>query len=285
MAKQEEVKPNPLSLQKSDQPVFVTGDEMLKDYSEGFERKYSQDNSQIARDLSLQIEKNCTLETLPKQSRNIIFDVHGANGGIEIDIDGELYHPAFIAGQIQVESSKEWPLVLDIYACRIGMGIASEKKYKEDFESVYKEKLPNNCFVILNGGNKESLGELNAEEVERVIDKKDYQKNAYIRFVRKIFHDPQTIKLVYKDEKGKTSFFKHSALKLEDGQKATIEIIRKWTIEGANKFKQDFLKEIDDLEEKERIKSELEDEIARLTAELDDTKVIELAEKNSYYGS
>ena len=41
---------------------------------------------------------------------------------------------------------------------------------------------------------------------------------------------------------GKTSFFKHSALKLEDGQKATIENIRKWTIEGANKFKEDFLK-------------------------------------------
>ena len=52
---------------------------------------------------------------------------------------------------------------------------------------------------------------------------------------------PKLLKLVYKNEKGKTSFFKHSALKLEDGQKATIEIIRKWTIAGANKFKEDFL--------------------------------------------
>ena len=87
----------------------------------------------------------------------------------------------------------------------------------------YKKELPNNCFVILNGGNKESLTELTTQEVERVIDEKDYQKDAPIRYVRKIFHDPQTIKLVYKNEKGKTSFFKHSALKLEDGQKATIE--------------------------------------------------------------
>ena len=52
----------------------------------------------------------------------------------------------------------------------------------------------------------------------------------------------------------KTSFFKHSALKLEDGQKATIENIRKWTIEGANKFKEAFIKEIDDLKEQERNK-------------------------------
>ena len=45
------------------------------------------------------------------------------------------------------------------------------------------------------------------QEVERVIDEKDYQKNAYIRFIRKIFHDPQTIKLVYKDETGKNIIF------------------------------------------------------------------------------
>ena len=126
------------------------------------------------------------------------------------------------------------------------MGISSKKKDKDEdedeYEERYKKELPNNCFVILNGGNKESLAELNAQEVERVIDDKDYQKNAYIRFVRKIFHNPQTIKLVYKDETGKTSFFKHSALKLEDGQKATIEAIKEWTIEGANKFKEDFYK-------------------------------------------
>ena len=108
------------------------------------------------------------------------------------------------------------------------------------YEDKYRKELPNNCFVILNGGNKRSLGELNAQEVERVIDDKDYQKNAHIRYIRKIFHDPQTIKLVYKDETGKTSFFKHSALKLEDGQKATIEIIRKWTIAGAINLKKIF---------------------------------------------
>ena len=277
MAKQEEVKPDHLSLQKTDQPVLVTGDEILeKYYSEEFKTKYSQDDSQITRNLSLQIEKNCTLETFPKQNRNIIIHVHGEKG--EITIDRKLYHPTFIASQIQAESSKEWPLVLDIYACRIGRSIASEKKDKK-YEDKYRKELPNNCLVILNGGNKKSITELNTQEVERVIDKKDYQKNVYIRFVRKIFHNPQTIKLVYKNEKGKTSFFKHSALKLEDGQKATIENIKKWTIEGANKFKEDFLKEIDDLKEQERIKLELEDEIARLTAELDDAKVIELAEK------
>ena len=127
MAKQEEVKPDHLSLQKSNQLVFVTSDEMLEDYSEGFERKYSQDDSQIARDLSLQIEKNCTFETLP-ESRNIIIDTHGANG--KITINGKSYHPASIASRIKVESSKEWPLVLDIYACQIGTGISSEKKDK-----------------------------------------------------------------------------------------------------------------------------------------------------------
>ena len=275
MAKQEEVKPNPLSLQKTNQPVFVTSDKMLEDYSEGFERKYSQDNSQIARDLSLRIKKNCTLETLP-ESRNIIIDTHGKNG--KIAINGKLYHPALIAGQIQVQSSKEWPLVLDIYACYIGMGISSEKKDKK-YEDKYRKELPNNCFVILNGGNKVSLGELDAQEVERVIDEKDYQKNVPIRYIRKIFHNPQTIKLVYKDETGKTSFFKHSALKLEDGQKATIKDIKEWTIEGANKFKEDFLKEINDVKEQERIRSELEDEIARLTAELNREKIIKLAEK------
>ena len=229
MAKQEEVKPDHLSLQKSDQPVLVTGDKILeKYYSEEFKTKYSQDNSQIARDLSLQIEKNCTLETFPKQNRNIIIHVHGING--EIGIDGssnsKSYHPTFIASQIQVQSSKEWPLVLDIYACEIGIGISSEKKDKI-YEERYKKDLPNNCFVILNGGNKESLRELNVQEVERVTDEEDYQKDVPIRYIRKIFHNPQTIKLVYKDETGKTSFFKHSALKLEDGQKATIEIIRR----------------------------------------------------------
>ena len=64
-----------------------------------------------------------------------------------------LHHPAFIASQIQVQSSKEWPLVLDIYACEIGIGISSEKKDKR-YEDKYKKDLPNNCFVILNGGNK-----------------------------------------------------------------------------------------------------------------------------------
>ena len=290
MAKQEEVKPNPLSLQKSYQPVLVTGDNLLKDYSEGFERKYSQDDNQKARDLSLQIKKNCTLKTFP-ESRNIIINVHGINGEIAINgsSNGETYHPAFIASQIEVESSKEWPLVLDIYACHIGMGISSEKKskdkdkseeiYKDEYEERYKKELPNNCFVILNGGNKESLGELSAQEVERVIDEKDYQKDVPIRYVRKIFHDPQTIKLVYKNEKGKTSFFKHSALKLEDGQKATIKNIKDWTIAGANKFKEDFLREIDDVKEQERIRSELEDEIARLSAKLNDEEVQKLAEK------
>ena len=124
--------------------------------------------------------------------------------------DSKSYHPAFIASQIEVESSKEWPLVLDIYACHIGTGISSEKKDededKNEYEEIYKKELPNNCFVILNGGNKESIGELNAQEVERVIDEKDYQKAVPIRFVRKIFHNPETIKLVYKDETGKTSF-------------------------------------------------------------------------------
>ena len=153
------------------------------------------------------------------------------------------------------------------------MGISSEKKYKYEYkyddEGRYKTELPNNYFVILNGGNKDSITELKAQEIERVIDDKDYQKNAYIRFVRKIFHNPETIKLVYKDETGKTSFFKHSALKLEDGQKATIQDIKDWIIEGANRFKEAFIKEIDDVKEQERIRSELEDEIARLTAELD----------------
>ena len=270
-----------LTLYKTDQLVLVTSDEILEDYSEEFKTKYIQDDSQIARDLSLQIEKNCTLETLPTQRRNIIIDVHGENGGIRIDgsYDGKLYHPTFIASQIEVQSSKEWPLVLDIYACHIGMGISSEKKYRDKFEDRYREHLPNNCFVILNGGNKESIIELNAQEIERVIDEKDYQKNVPIRYIRKIFHNPQTIKLVYKDETGKTSFFKHSALKLEDGQKATIKNIKEWTIAGANKFKQDFLKEINDLKEQERIRSELEDEIARLTAELNREKIIKLAEK------
>ena len=32
------------------------------------------------------------------------------------------------------------------------------------------------AFVILNEGNKKSLSELSAQEVERVIDEKDYQK-------------------------------------------------------------------------------------------------------------
>ena len=66
-------KPDSLSLQKrqihinTDQLILVTGDEILEDHSEGFERKYSQDDSQIARDLSLQIVKDCTLETFPKR--------------------------------------------------------------------------------------------------------------------------------------------------------------------------------------------------------------------------
>ena len=281
MAKQEEVKPNPFSLQKTDQPVLVTSNKFLKKYhSKEFKTKYSQDDSQIARDLSLQIEKNCTLETFPKLNRNIIINVHGSGGEIRIDgsFNGKSYHPIFIASKVQVKLSKEWPLVLDIYACQIGMGISSEKKDKK-YEKIYKKKLPNNCFVILNGGNKKSLVELNAQEVERVIDEKDCQKNAYIRFVRKIFHDPETIKLVYKDETGKTSFFKHSALKLEDGQKATIKDIKDWIIEGANKFKEAFIKEIDDVKEQERIRSELEDEIRRLTAELNREKIIKLAEQ------
>ena len=286
MAKQEEAKPNPLSLQKAltsyktDQLVLVTSDKFLKDYSEDFETKYSQYDSWDIRDLSLQVQTNCTLETFPKLNRNIIINVHGSGGEIRIDgsLYGKSYHPIFIASKVQVKLSKEWPLVLDIYACQIGMGISSEKKDKK-YEDKYRKELPNNCFVILNGGNKESLGELNAQEVERVIDEKDYQKNAPIRYIRKIFHNPETIKLVYKDETGKTSFFKHSALKLEDGQKATIEIIKEWIIEGANKFKEDFLKEIDDVKEQERIKSELEDEIARLTAELNREKIIKLAEK------
>ena len=139
MAKQEEVKPNHLSLQKTDKPVLVTSDEILEDYSENFERKYSQDDSQIARDLSLQIVKDCTPKTFPRQNRNIIIHVHGSGGGIVIN--SKLYHPTSIVSQIEVESSKEWPLVLDIYACRIGMGIASEKKYKEDFESIYIRKI------------------------------------------------------------------------------------------------------------------------------------------------
>ena len=277
MAKQEEVKPNPLSLQKTDQPVFVTSDYFLEDYSEEFKTKYIQDNSQIARDLSLQIVKDCTPKTFPRQNKNIIIHVHGESSGIIIG--SKLYHPALIASIIEVESSKEWPLVLDIYACEVGIGIASKEIYEANFESIYKEKLPNNCFVILNGGNKESLDELNAQEVERVIDDKDYQKAVPIRFVRKIFHNPQTIKLVYKDETGKTSFFKHSALKLEDGQKATIEIIKEWTIEGANRFKEAFIKEIDDVKEQERIRSELEDEIARLSAKLNEKEVKKLAEK------
>ena len=244
MAKQEEVKPNPLSLQKTNQPVLVTGNKILENYSEEFKIKYMQRVGQKARVLSLQIRTSCTSKAFPVQSRNIIIDTHGKNGKITIDGSAgrKLYYPAFIASQIQAELSKEWPLVLDIYACRIGMGISSKEIYEEDFESIYKEKLPNNCFVILNGGNKVSLGELDAQEVERVIDDKDYQKNVPIRYIRKIFHNPQTIKLVYKDETGKTSFFKHSALKLEDGQKATIKNIKEWTIEGANKFKQDFLK-------------------------------------------
>ena len=39
-------------------------------------------------------------------------------------------------------------------------------------------------------------------------------------------------------KQGTTLFFKHSALKLEDGQKATIKDIKDWIIEGANKFKE-----------------------------------------------
>ena len=258
MTKQEEAKPNHLSLQKAstsyktDQPVLVTGDEALEDYSEEFKTKYIQDDSQIARDLSLQVQTNCTLETFPKLNRNIIIHVHGINGKITIDGSSRkesLYHPAFIASQIEVQSSKEWPLVLDIYACRIGMGISSEKKDKK-YEDKYKKELPNNCFVILNGGSKISLRELTAQEVERVIDERDCQKAVHIRFVRKIFHNPETIKLVHKDEKDKISFFKHSALKLEDGQKAAIKDIKDWIIEGANRFKEAFIKEIDDSEKK-----------------------------------
>ena len=68
---------------------------------------------------------------------------------------------------------------------------------------------------------KKSFRDLNAEEVERVIDEKDYQKNAHIRFVRKIFHDPQTIKLVYKDKNRQNIIFLNIVhLKLEDGQKS-----------------------------------------------------------------
>ena len=93
MAKQEEVKPDHLSLQKTDQPVLVTSDEMLGYYSEEFKTKYIQDDSQIARNLSLQIVKNCTLETFPKQSGNIIIHVHGEDG--RIIINRHLYHPAF----------------------------------------------------------------------------------------------------------------------------------------------------------------------------------------------
>ena len=212
MAKQEEAaKLNPLSLQKTSKPILVTNDEFLKKcYSEEFKTKYSQDDSQEDRDLSLQIEKKCTLETFPTQSRNIIINTHGKNGKITIDDslrEELLYHPAFIASQIQVESSKEWPLVLDIYACRIGMGILSKKYYRDKYESIYREDLPNNCFVILNGGNKKSFVEIDAQETERAIKEGDYQKNAYIRFVRKMFHHPETIKLIYKDKKGKTSIF------------------------------------------------------------------------------
>ena len=100
---------------------------------------------------------------MPKQSKNIIIDVHGSGGEIAIDgsYNGKTYHPSIIASQIEVQSSKEWPLVLDIYACEIGIGISSEKKDKI-YEDKYKKDLPNNCFVILNGGNKESLAELNA---------------------------------------------------------------------------------------------------------------------------
>ena len=66
----------------------------------------------------------------PKLNRNIIIHVHGTNG--EIKIGGELYYPALIASEtIEVQSSKEWPLVLDIYACEIGTGISSEKKDKK----------------------------------------------------------------------------------------------------------------------------------------------------------
>ena len=39
-----------------------------------------------------------------------------------------IYHPTLIASQIEVQSSKEWPLVLDIYSCHIGIGISSKKK-------------------------------------------------------------------------------------------------------------------------------------------------------------
>ena len=72
MAKQEEVKPDHLSLQKTDQPVLVTSDEILEHYSEEFKEKYIQYDSQAARDLSLQIEKNCTLETFPKLEVEIL---------------------------------------------------------------------------------------------------------------------------------------------------------------------------------------------------------------------
>ena len=37
------------------------------------------------------------------------------------------------------------------------------------------------AFCILNGGNKESLRELNVQEVERVTDEEDYQKDVPIR--------------------------------------------------------------------------------------------------------
>ena len=83
MAKQEAVKSNSLSLQKTDQPILVTSDRFLKKYySEDFETKYSQDDGWDAKALYLKIQTNCTLETLPLQSRNIIINVHGKDGKI-----------------------------------------------------------------------------------------------------------------------------------------------------------------------------------------------------------
>ena len=165
---------------------------------------------------------------------SLILAAHGSSGNFSFNGESSL-HPAQIIQRAVAESPTAITshVNLDLFGCQVGTGVAKDRDDKqfldpadatkkilyERNEQYYKDFLPENSSVILNGGNKKILipfVKYLIEDLQLEIKRGgvlNEDSSAFDKVLFKIFQSPNTVKLAYKDKAGETHFFKSSAIK------------------------------------------------------------------------
>lgn len=185
---------------------------------------------------------------------NLTVSAHGSPQG-NLVFSNKGVHPSEIVNGLHKNFTNPPHISLDVYGCHIGTGITSKNKKnlpfakktpldKNDYDEAYAQGLPNNSSTIINGGNKGTFVTFNKyliEDLQNEISKgKDAvltnDSTAFETFLFKIYQSPNTVKLAYKDAKGKTNFFKSSAIKPKSAKDVSSENIKKHMFAEMDRF-------------------------------------------------